>query len=261
MISLWIRGVKNRCWSATVVCALVALPLVTGCVSGSLATSSGDAGEGKWSIAKRQQIHVGETVEFSFVLKKAMSNESIDARGLADYCAFSIGKDRVETELDEAGGFKAEYKCDGVEAGTQIEVIADAFATQDDRDFMQIAGKWLQTESPYNSPDKLVASSRVILTAYQTVVRFKLPKPEHAYDLGTGKLTFRRNEGGNVSVFENRPPRGGFEVSSENADGSRWVAYLPTGDQLNPTGTTDVEFAIYDVAGNRMTFTDTLETP
>lgn len=233
----------------------------SGCVSGSLATSSGDGVDGKWSIAKRQQVHVGETVEFSFVLKKPLSNDSIDARGIADYCAFTIGGDRIEAEMDMAGGFKTEYSFAGVESGVQVEVLAEAFAMRDDRDFMQISGKWLQTESPYNKPDKRVARARVVLSTYQCVVRFKLPKPEHAYDLGTGKLTFRCREGRNVSVFEHRPPRTGFEISPENADGSRWVAYLPTGDQLNPTGTTEVEFSIYDVAGNRTTFTDTLQTP
>lgn len=261
MTRLRMADLKRGCLMRMLIALAGLLQLGAGCVSGSLATSSGAADGGKWSIASRQQVHVGETVEFSFVLKKPMSDESIDARGLADYCAFTIGKDRVEAELDEAGGFKADYMFDGFESGAQIEVIADAFATQNDRDFMKISGKWLQTESPYNKPDKRVASGRMVLTAYQTVVRFKLPKPEHAYDMGTGKLTFRRSAGGNVSVFENRPPRTGFEISPENADGSRWVAYLPTGDQLNPTGTTDVEFTIYDVAGNRMTFTDTLETP
>ncbi len=233
----------------------------TGCLSGSLATSSGGTDGGTWSIAKRQSIHVGETVEFSFVLKKPLSNDSIDAGGIADYCAFSIGGNRVEAELDETGGFKAEYTFSGVEDGAQIAVAASAFSTQDDRDFMQISGKWLQTESPYNKPDRRVASASVTLTVYQSIVRFKLPKPEDAYDLGTGKLTFRCAEDRLVSVFEHRPPRVGFEISDENADGSRWVAYLPTGDQLNPTGTTEVEFSIYDVAGNRMTFTDTIETP
>jgi hypothetical protein len=233
----------------------------SGCLSGSLATSSGGTDGGKWSIAKRQRIHVGETVEFSFVLKKTLGNDSIDAHGIADYCAFSIGGNRVEAEIDDTGGFKVEYTFADVEDGGQVEVVASAFSTQDDRDFMQIAGKWLQTESPYNKPDKRVAAASVLLTAYQSVVRFKLPKPEHAYDLGTGKMTFHCEGDRLISVFEHRPPRVGFEISEESADGSRWVAYLPTGDHLNPTGTTDVEFSIYDVAGNRLTFTDTLQTP
>lgn len=233
----------------------------SGCLSGSLATSSGGTDGGKWSIARRQQVHVGETVEFSFVLKKAMSKDSIDAHGIADYCVFSIGGERVEAEIDEAGGFKTEFNFADAEDGRQVEVVASAYSTQDDRDFMQIAGKWLQTESPYNKPDRRIASASVLLNVYQSVVRFKLPKPEDAYDMGTGKLTFRCEGDRLVSVFEHRPPRNGFEISDENADGSRWVAYLPTGDQLNPSGTTDVEFSIYDVAGNRMTFTETLQTP
>jgi len=247
-------------WTMMFACCLM-LTGATGCLSGSLATSSGETDGGKWSIAKRQQIHVGETVEFSFVLKKALAKESVDASGIADYCVFSIGGDRVEAELDEAGVFKTEYKFAGVEDGQQVQVVATAYSTQDDRDFMQIAGKWLQTESPYNKPDRRIASASVLLNVYQGVVRFKLPKPEDAYDLGTAKMTFRCAGDRLVSVFEHRPPRNGFEISDENADGSRWVAYLPTGDQLNPTGTTDVEFSIYDVAGNRMTFTETLQTP
>ncbi|NOX59156.1 MAG: hypothetical protein GXP29_09910, partial [Planctomycetes bacterium] len=54
--------------SANLVLAMLSFVVTggLGCVSGSLATSSGDGGGGKWSLAKRQQIHVGETVEFSF---------------------------------------------------------------------------------------------------------------------------------------------------------------------------------------------------
>ncbi len=250
---------QARMWSVLTCCSV--LIGTGGCLSGSLATSSGGTDGGKWSIANRQQIHVGETVEFSFVLKKPLSNDSVSANGIADYCAFLIGGDRVESEIDDAGGFRAKYKFADVEDGAQVQVVASAFSTQDDRDFMQIAGKWLQTESPYNKPDQRVASANVLLSFYQSVVRFKLLKPEHAYDLGTGKMTFRCEGDRLVSVFENRPPRVGFEISEENADGSRWVAYLPSGDQLNPTGTTEVEFSIYDVAGNRMTFTETIETP
>ncbi|NOX57706.1 MAG: hypothetical protein GXP29_02460 [Planctomycetes bacterium] len=194
-------------------------------------------------------------------MKKPSSNVSIDAHGLADYCAFSFGGERIEAELDEAGGFTAAYLFDHVESGMEVSVLAEAFAEQDDRDFMKIAGKWLRTQSPYNKPDKRIASARVLLSVYQSVVRFKIPKPEHAYDLSTGKMVFRCNNDRNVSVFEHRPPRTGFEISPENADGSRWVAYLPTGDQLNPNGTTDVEFIIFDVAGNRTMLTETLETP
>ena len=44
-------------------------------------------------------------------------------------------------------------------------------------------------------------------------------------------------------------------------DGYYHVRYTPKGHELNPTGTTEAEFVIYDVAGQKYEIPAVIETP
>jgi hypothetical protein len=195
------------------------------------------------------------------VLRHPIWTEAIHAQGQADYCSFEIGAERVETGLNDSGGFDATYTFDDVRAGDKVAVTASAYRTNGTRDRMKIAGDWMDNDSPYDERDKQVARATVHLIAYQRPIRFVLPKRADAFDFATAQLVIRRDDGRNSTVYQHRPPRQGFVVSPDDAGDGFQVAYLPTGDQLNPSGTTEVELSVYDQAGNRQVFTQTIDTP
>ena len=232
-----------------------------GCLAGSLATNTGERGTGQWSIDRRQRVHVGETVELSFVLTEPWRQKPVNATGLADYCVFEIGADRVEADVNELGGFRAQYTFGDIHPGYTITVTARAYRQRGDRDFKKIGVTWLRNESPLNDPDDQVAGAKVRLVAYQSHVRIALPRPADEFDFATARLLIRRSDGRSTAVYRHRPPRKGFELLPRPAGDGWWVSYLPGGNQVNPCATTEVEFSVYDLAGNRHHFTDTIDTP
>jgi len=232
-----------------------------GCISGSLASTTGDCGSGRWSADSRQRVHVGETVEFSFALRDPLRPEATNAIGLADYCVFQIGSDRLEADIDERGRFRTACTFDDLRPDETVSVTASAYRECGGRDFKEINGTWLRNQSPYNEADEIVASSRIRLTGYRSRVRLALPRPTDEYDFSTARLLLRRRDGHTSAVYLCRPPRGGFKLEPRSARDGWWVCYQPDGDEVNPCGTTEVVFSVYDQAGNEHRITGTMETP
>jgi hypothetical protein len=235
------------------------IPL-TGCLAGSLATSTGALPGETWSDASEQPAHVGETVRLSFVLRDAMAPKSIHAAGLADYCVFTVGDATFDAELDDSGAFLSTYELVDHRPGDVVAVEATAYRQQGARDHMLIAGEWVSNESPRNPPDQRVANDRVNLRIYQAQVAIAIPPIADGLDPITGRMVFRRETLGDTVVYAHRPPRDGFTLTEQPGGGSL-VEYTPTGSQLNPTGTTRVDFTIHDFAGNRHEYHQILETP
>ena len=244
---------------------LVAVAVFTctanGCVSASLATSTGPRpSQQRWSTASTQQTHVGEQVHFDFVLTD-WRGRFVDPAGIADYCVVMIGSERLEAEPDAKGHFRFSHTLDRVRAGEKLKVSATAFQQQDSRDFMKIGGRWLKADSPYAQPDRKVAADAVQLTIYQTTVDMKIARPADDLDPESGVLRLQCVDGGGGPVYIDKPGRSGFRIGGPESDGYYRVEYRPTGGQLNPTGTTEVEFTIHDLGGQRHVVTQTLSTP
>lgn len=239
-----------------------------GCISASLATSTGPhPPQQRWSTASTQSAHVGEQVHFDFVLTD-WRGRFVGPTGIADYCVAipsrlrtGIGEERIEVEPDAKGHFRFSYPLDRVRAGEKLKVTATAFQQCDSRDFMKIGGRWLKADSPYAQPDRKVAGDTVQLTIYQTTVDLKIARPADDLDPESGVLRFRCIDGGGGPVYIDKPGRPGFKIGGPEPDGYYRVEYLPTGSQLNPTGTTDVEFTIHDLGGQRHVVSQTLSTP
>jgi hypothetical protein len=244
-------------WVSAVGVAVVA----GGCVQGSLATSTGPRPVGnRWSAAKAQEVHVGETVEFDFVLHDGM-NHFVSPGGVADYCVATIGETRTEAIADPTGHFNFSHTFKGVAAGDVVEVRVDAFRQRGGKDYVQIGGQWLATQTYSHDPDARVAGGSVRLTAYQSVVDFRLPRPADDFDPETGVLRLRRPDGVTKSIYLNRPMRRGFILEGPEPAGYYRVTYQPRGDEVATTGKTDVTFTIYDVAGQRHVERLELDTP
>ena len=95
------RSPANRIAAAATLCLCL-----TGCISGSLATSTGPNGPQAWSAASQQDAHVGEEVRFSFILVNPMLDRPMDPYGYVDYCVTSVGEtDRFVRMRIPAGVF------------------------------------------------------------------------------------------------------------------------------------------------------------
>jgi len=234
---------------------------VCGCLSGSLATSTGPRYGGQWSVARLHPVHVGETVRFSFLLKEPLAREALSAKGVADYSVFDFGGERVQADIEKDGRFLAQYTFDDVVPGQTIVVEAIAFRQHGPRDQVKINDTWVQNLSPNNEKDEPVAGASAKLVVYQAQVRMALPPSANDFDFSTGQLLLRREGAAGRPVFEDRPHRRGFLVTDRNDGAGWWVTYSPSGNEINPVGVTEVEFSVYDQAGNRRVFRDLVDTP
>ena len=232
-----------------------------GCVSASLASDTGPRPAGhRWSAAARQQAHVGEEVSFDFVLQDA-AKQFVSPVGVADYCVAMIGSRRIESDPDEFGHFTFTHRFDGLRPGEELSVRAIAYQQQGARDFVKVGSQWLEANSPYSIADRTVAEAAIRLSIYQSKVDLRIARPADDFDRETGVLRIRRADGSSAATYINRPNRPGFSIDGPSADGFYRVSYAPSGDETNKTETTDVEFAIYDLAGQRHTVVQTLQTP
>ena len=233
----------------------------TGCISGSLASNTGPRPPGyAWSQAGKQMVHVGEEVQFDFVLQD-WRRQRVQPLGIADYGVAHIGNERIETAPDLEGHFRFSYVFDHVRPGDKIAVEVTAFRQRGTRDFMRIRGQWVQGDSPYDDPDKTVAGDEIQLIVYEAPIELTMVRPADELDPQTGALKLRRADGSTTSVFVDRPGRPGFTFTGPEPDGYYRIRYPPKGSELNPIGMTEVEFKIYDVLGQPHYATATLESP
>lgn len=230
-------------------------------MSASLATNTGPRLSGQqWSTAAEQLVHVGESVRFDFVLTD-WDGSLLSPIGLADYCAAYVGGERIEVGFDPNGHFRFDFVFDAVAAGETIAVAAEAFRQVGGRDFINAQGEWFESQSPYEVADKQVAGDNLLLRFYRATIELPLARPADDLEPDTGVLRIRRSDGSVSSVYVDRPGRPGFELSGPDGMGFYHVRYSPTGAELNATGTTEVEFVIFDVAGQRHRVASDLPTP
>jgi hypothetical protein len=239
------------------------LPVVwvaSGCVSGSLATNTGPRpADRAWSTAAVHPVHIGEVVEFDFVLTDTWGR-FVSPVGLADYAVLLIGNERLETELDSSEHFRFSHEISGREAD-RVDATAEAFRQRDSRDYMKVQGEWLRSDSPYNERDVGVARTGIVLALYQAVIELRLATPPQPFDAESGVMRIERDDGRSSVVYIDRPGRPGFRLTGPGTDGYYTVRYEPIGTQLNPVGRTRVAFTIHDLGGQRHEASVMLDTP
>ena len=99
------------------------------------------------------------------------------------------------------------------------------------------------------------------MTAYALTLEFPLKAPNSQLDTESGVLRIRRNDGSEIVRYIDRPHRRGFTVEGPDTRGSYLVRYAASGDELNSTGQTSVEFDVHDRDGRRISQTRVLDTP
>lgn len=232
-----------------------------GCVSGSLATNTGPKPPGyDWSDAPKQMAHVGESVEFDFVLQDGF-RRFVNPSGVADYAAVFVHGDRIETEPDLYGHFPFTYTLDHAPPGAIVEVRAVAYRQRGSRDYMKVGDEWLRADSPYHLPDKEVAQDTIKFVIYAAFVELAIARPPIDLDPVSGVLHIRRSDGSISSVYIDRPHRRGFTISDPEADGLYHIRYRPDGVEVNPVGTTEVRVTIHDLSGHPHEASTTIDTP
>lgn len=222
---------------------------VTGCVNGSLASSTGPRSAGRqWSTTRQQLVHVQETVYFDFVLTDR-SNRLVPPLGVADYIVAYVGRERIESLPDVTGHFSFHHRFEHGQPGDRFKVTVSAFRQRRSRDFMKVQGQWLRNDSPFEEPDRIVASDSITLTLYEKMLEFHIDQPRDELQPKTGVLKIRRTDDQTTSIYLDQPHSRGFTITGPNAGGQYLVRYRPNGDELNATGTTTAEFVIYDTSG------------
>ncbi|MFQ5590812.1 MAG: hypothetical protein ACE5HE_06605 [Phycisphaerae bacterium] len=211
-------------------------------------------------MAKRQMVHVGEDVEFQLVLVDALGR-FVPPLGLADYCVATVGGERTETTPDVRGCFRFTLPFDRYAPGQRVRVTASAYLQRGGRDFMKIRGEWLESDSPYETRDKKVATDSITLTVYEAPIELIMPRPADELDPETGVMRIRRTDGSTTSVYVDKPGRPGFILAGPEPDGYYHVRYRPKARELNPTGTTEVTLTIHDVSGQRHEASVVVDTP
>jgi hypothetical protein len=247
-------------WLILAALAGACLPLGA-CISGSLATKTGPNGPNGWSTDNRQQAHVGEAVEYSFILTKPFHKRPIAPYGFADYCVATIGQDRVECEADSGGRFRFEHRLTRARAGEDIKVRVTAYRQYGQRDFMEIGDTWLRGDSPYDAPDSKFATDSLTLEIYQATVEIRVCERAEPLDFDRATLELVKSGGQVTTIRRRRPGRPGFEVSGPDGQGCYTVLYQPVGSELNSAGTTEVRLSVYDRAGHPHTESTELATP
>ena len=253
---------RTACRIATAQCVLIGSLSIAGggCISGSLATSSGPRPPGfAWSPEERQAAHVAENVKFDFVLTDWLGKR-LDPTGLADYCVAIFDRERIEIELHPNGYFRFEHPITAA-PDTSIPVEVTAYRQLAGRDLIKVGDQWLVSSSPFELPDRKVASASVTLLVYQCEVRLRMPRPPDDLDPETGVMRIYRDDGSSTSVYIDRPGRLGFRITGPGPDGYYDITFNPSGEMLNDHGTTKVDFRIHDLAGQRHECSAPIETP
>jgi len=240
---------------------LLACCMSTGCIYGSLATSTGPNGSEAWSADQVQMAHVGETVRFSFILIDGWMGRPLDPYGNADYCLVTIDGQQLECEPDVGGRFRFEHSLNGVKPDQRIRVTATAYRQYGQRDFMKVGNTWLRGDSPYDDPDREVTSDSLDLDTYQARVELAVPAGAAPLEAETGKLELIRDEAKVSNVYVDRLNRPGFTLEGPNEQKVYKAVYLPNGSELNTSGSTEARFTIFDTTGRPYSVTAEIPTP
>ena len=205
-------------------------------------------------------VHVGEKVEFDFVLQN-WRGQRVQPLGLADYCVGIVGDERIEAEPNMYGQFRFAHTFADVHPGQKIKVKATAYSQRGGQDYMKIRGQWIHSDSPYDETDRKFVGDSIILEVYEAPIELTLVCPPDDLNPETGVLRIRRQDETTTVVLPERRSKPGFVMTGPEPDGYYRIRYVPGGDELNPTGTTEVEFVIEDVTGHRHEARATLDTP
>lgn len=245
---------------AAATCALSA-SVWTGCIKASLATTTGPVSRGQlWSMADEQMVHVGEKVDFEFVLVDRGGTILGPAGGI-DYCVAEVGDTIVEALPDGTGRFHFSYTFKDEQPGETIVVRATGYEQRRERDLVKIGDRWVVTESPQARADRAVAGDEVTLQTYQRGIRFVVGPLAAEPDIDSGVLTITCGETERARIYADRPHRRGFTLHGLDQNERLRVGYVPTGDQLCPRGVTALQFKIHDLEGAPYETATLMETP
>jgi len=201
---------------------------------------------------------------FNFVLHDPLhpfQEAPLSPLGIADYCVAIIGNERIETEPDMRGHFSFSHRFTDVRTGQTVLVEAAAYRLKGRRDYMRIAGQWVRGSSPYDKPDKRVAADSVRLQFYEAPIEIVLEPSGDDWLIEAGRLDIRRLDGTVSTVLPDRLDRRGFTMSGPDTAGRYRVKYVPSGTELNPTGSTQAVFIISDRSGKTHRLEETILTP
>jgi hypothetical protein len=237
----------NRLMTARVAASCLAALLSSGCAYSfsSLATNTGPRPHGgEWSVANPQWVHVGEKIDVSYALQS----------NIADYAVLTIeplGKSKVSLAADRGRFIFDDIRLsEPTPPNHPLVLRAAAYRERNERDVMDLDGRLLRRESPFDVADQKVASATLKLYVYQTNLAIQVPPDPAGYKWETGKLLLYADPERPAEIRLGRDYRKGFRVEGPTATGTFVVAYEPAASQVKRTDSTRVVFAVLNAAGN-----------
>jgi len=206
--------------------------------------------------------HVGERVEFSFVLARNMRSQApMDPAGVADYCVATIGAEMIDADLTQDGHYRFSYELVHDAPGSRIPVSAAAYRQRGQRDRMKIDGHWVIGNDPFDQRDTQIAADSLTLVIYASDMDLPVQRPGVDLVLASGRLDILKSSGESTEVHAEGPGEPGFSFTAVDEKGYYHVLYQPPVDQLNRRGTTQVRFSAPDTDGQLYVTDATLSTP
>lgn len=255
------RTASARASLFAVAACVLAASAGSGCIKASLASTTGPVHRGQvWSMADEQMVHVGEKVDFEFVVVDR-GGTILGPAGGVDYCVAEVADAIVEALPDGTGRFHFSHTFEKEQPGERILVRAAGYEQRRERDLVKIGERWVFTESPQARADRKIASDEIVLETYQRGIRFVVGPLAAEPDIDSGVLTIRCGETERARVYVDRPNRRGFTLHGLDPSGKLRVGYVPTGGQLCSRGVTSLHFQIHDLGGAAYETATLMETP
>jgi hypothetical protein len=155
---------------------LVGVGLSGGCISGSLATSTGPRVSGDWSVANEQFALAGEQVSFDYILTQPFKKHPLDPIGIADYCVLEVDRHREVAEPEYDGHFRFTQTLGNLAPGTKVNAKATAYKTFGRRDVQLLPDGGAISRQAGDERDRRVASDSVRLRIYQARIELDFPQ-------------------------------------------------------------------------------------
>jgi len=204
-----------------------------------------------------QWAYEGETVTFDFAPDPDVT----------DYAVFTLPNGTQEyidrrTALDTDGFYRVTGRFVAGRESRQYTVSAKAYTVRRQRDWYydRESKKWVLHVTQSDQADSQVGSASLKVICYRSQVEMTFaPGSRRTQDAvlvllrSDGTRTERR-----VKVDGGQP---GFDLIGPDAKGTYTVRYVPTWDEVNRTGKTDVELHLSYADGARDVIRTTIDTP
>lgn len=233
----------------------VSLLASTGCASsnGILTIESGSP-VGSSGRTALYAVHIGERPTLKFGWKLGHCDYAIahvEGADLYDDCGPPVtGKFEWSMTFDHLAP-----------AESPLRLTVSGYSQQQKRDLMPVHGHLVESESPLDAVDILIASASVMIEVYQSQVEVAVPTDGPAPDWALTRLIIHPDNGRSCRISHSGASGPGFSVNGPDSKHQYIVRYQPRASEVNHEGLTRAELILADETGATRSIATTFATP